>query len=142
VTGRELDALGREQVEEGIMPRRHRAMDRLDHILVLLRPGDRKHAGIGARDAFRLRAHAAGHDHLAVLIECLANGRERFCLGTVQEAAGIDQHYVRAAVVARELIAFGAQPRDDALAVDQRLGATERDEAHLRGSSGIHGDSS
>ena len=34
-------------------------------------------------------------------------------------------------MLARELVALRAQPRDDALAVDQRLRAAERDEADL-----------
>ena len=43
-------------------------------------------------------------------------------------------------MIAGKLIAFGAQPRNDTLAVDQRLGASERDEAHLGGSAVIRGD--
>ena len=58
---------------------------------------------------------------------------ERLRLGAVEKAAGVDDDEVRAGVLARQLITLRAQPRDDALAVDQRLRAAERDEAHLGG---------
>ena len=88
--------------------------------------------GIFLRDAFRLRAHAAGDDHLAVGGERLADGGKRLLLGAVEEAAGIHHHEVGAFVLARELIALGPQARDDALGVHQRLGAAERHEADFR----------
>src|SRR5262249_47207457 len=62
---------------------------------------------------------------------------ERLRLGAVEEAAGIDDDEVRALVRTRELVALGAQPRDDALGIDQRLRAAERDEAHLGGGRGL-----
>ena len=73
----------------------------------------------------------------------VADGVERFRLRAVEEAAGVDDHEVGALVLARELVALRAQPRDDALGIDQRLRAAERDEAdfggarigHLSGSS-------
>ncbi len=64
--------------------------------------------------------------------ERLADGGERLRLRAVEKAAGVDDHQIGAGVLAGELVALGAQPRDDALAVDQRLRAAERDEAHLR----------
>src|SRR5262249_59004763 len=73
----ELDASGWQQVDERVMARRQRAMHRLDHALVLLRTGDGEHLRIARGDLLRLGAHAAGHDHLAVLVERLADGRER-----------------------------------------------------------------
>ena len=117
---------------------RHCAMHGLDHALVLLRAGDREHAGIAPRDLFGLGAHAAGDDHLAVLRQRLADGIERFRLCRIEESAGIDDREVGALVRARELVALRAQARDDALAIDQRLGAAERDEADFGGAS-IHG---
>ena len=107
------------------MTRRNRTVHGRNNALVLLRPGDREHPGIGRRDFFRLGTHAAGHDDLAVLLERLANGRERLRLGAVQKPAGVDQDDIRTAMVAGELIAFRAQPRDDALAVNQCFGAAE-----------------
>ena len=70
---------------------------------------------------------------LPLSFERLADGVERFRLGAVEEAAGVDDDEIGAGVLARKLIALGAQPRDDALAIDQRLRAAERDEAHFGG---------
>ncbi len=38
----ELDAFGRHEIEKRVVPRRHRAVHRIHHALVLLRPGDRR----------------------------------------------------------------------------------------------------
>jgi hypothetical protein len=40
-------------------------------------------------------------------------------------------------VLARQLIAFGAQARDDALAVDERFRAAQRDKAYRRCGFGV-----
>ena len=58
-----------------------------------------------------------------------ADGGEQFRLGAVEEAAGVDDDEIGAVVLARELVALRAQPRDDALGIDQRLGASERNKA-------------
>ena len=47
----------------------------------------------------------------------LADGAERFLLGAVEEAAGVDDDDVGAVVLARQLITLGAQPGDDALGI-------------------------
>ena len=137
---RKPDTLRREKVDEGVLTRRNGAMDGLHHALVLLRAGDREHAGKCMCDLFRLCPQAAGHDHLPVLIEGLANGGKRLRLGAVEKAAGVDHDEIGAPMIAGKLIAFGAQPRNDTLAVDQRLGASERDEAHLGGITGNRSD--
>ena len=59
--------------------------------------------------------------------------REQLRLRAVEKAAGVDDGEVGALVLARELIALRAQPRDDALGIDQRLGAAERDEGNAGG---------
>ena len=107
-------------------------MDRGDHALILLRPGDGEHVGITCGDLFRLGTHAAGDDHLAVFGQRRADRLERLRLRAVEEAAGVDDDEVGAVMLARELIALRAQARDDALGIDQRLGAAERDKAHFR----------
>ena len=63
---------------------------------------------------------------------------ERFVLCAVEEAAGIDDDEVGALMLARQLITFRAQPRDDALTVHQCLRAAEGDEAHLRRNAFVH----
>ncbi len=107
------------------MYRRQRAVHGIEHAFILLRPRDREHAGIGCLDLFGFRAHAAGDDDLAVLGHRLANGAERFLLGAVEEAAGVDDDEVGAVMLARQLITFGAQPGNDALGIHQRLGAPQ-----------------
>src|ERR1700745_3990649 len=52
--------------------------------------------------------------------------------GAVEDPAGVHDDEVRALMLARELIALGAQARDDALGIDQRLGAAERYKADFR----------
>ncbi|MGY4418851.1 hypothetical protein ACVWY2_001276 [Bradyrhizobium sp. JR6.1] len=134
----QLDALRRHQVEVRIMRRRQRAVHGVQHALILLRSRDRQHAGIGALDLLRLGAHAAGDDDLAVLGHGLADRRERFLLGAVEEAAGVDDDDVGAVMLARQFIAFRAQPGDDALGIDQRLGAPQGHKAHFRRSGLLH----
>ena len=73
VARRQLDALRRHQIEMRIVRRRQRAMHGIQHALILLRPGDREHAGIGRRDLLGFGAHAAGDDDLAVLGHGLAD---------------------------------------------------------------------
>ena len=118
----------------------HRAMHRVDHALILLRAGDRQHLRKPVGDLLRLVTHAAGDDDLAVLVQRGADRGERFLLGAVEEAAGVDDDEIGSGMLAGELIAFRAQPRDDALAVDQRFRAAERDEAHLRRNLFVHRD--
>ncbi len=114
------------------MLRRRGAVHRVEHAFVLLRPGDGEHVGVFRRDLLGLGAHAAGDDDLAVFGERIADCLQRLRLRAVEEAAGVDDHHVGALVLAGERIALRAQPRDDAFAIDQRLGAAERDEAHNR----------
>ena len=125
VPRRQLDALRRHQIQMRIVDRRRRAMHRLEHRFILLRTGDREHAGMNLRDLLGLGAHAAGHDHLAVLGHGLTDRRQRFLLCAVEEAAGVDDDEIGPVMLAGELVAFRAQPRDDALGIHQCLGAAE-----------------
>src|SRR5947209_1045271 len=67
-------------------------------------------------------------DHLAVLVERSPDCFERFGLGAIEEPAGIDDDGIGAGMAAGKLVALGPQPRQDALAVDERLRAAEADE--------------
>ena len=75
-----------------------------------------------ALDEIVLHAEAAGDHHLAVLVERFADRVERFLDRGVDEAAGVDDDEVGAGVVGRGGVALGAQLREDALRVDERLG--------------------
>ena len=129
VARREAQALGRHQVDEGIVQRRDRLVHGSHHRLVLVGTGDGEHAGVLGEDAVLLDPEAAGDDDAAVLGDGLADGAEALLARRVQEAAGVDHHDVGAGIVAGELVAFGAQLGDDAFRVDQRLGTAERYEA-------------
>ena len=58
---------------------------------------------------------------------------ERLVARRIEEAAGVDDDEIGAVVLARDLVAFGAQPREDALGIDERLRASEADEADAGG---------
>ena len=130
---REFHALFRHEIEEGIMRRRRGAMHRLDDALIVLRLGDRENVREFGENVGRIGAHAAGHDDLAVLLQPRLDRLQRLGLGAVEKAAGVDDDDIGAGVGLRQLIALGAQLRDDALAVDERLGTAERDEGDARG---------
>ncbi len=110
------------------MRRRRGTVHRLDHVLVLLRAGHRQHVRVRGPDFFRLGPQTAGDDDFAVLGKGRADGGKRLRLRAVEEAAGVDDGEVRLGVLARKLVALGPQPRDNALGIDQRLGAAERHE--------------
>jgi hypothetical protein len=101
-------------------------MHGVEHALILLRPGDRQHAGIGFAS---ICSGSAPMQPVTMTLPFSASASPMApsdsCLGAVEKAAGVDDDEVGAVVLARQLIAFGAQPRDDALGIDQRLGAAE-----------------
>jgi hypothetical protein len=72
-------------------------------------------------DEVLLGPQATGDDDLAVLGERLADRMERFLDRGVDEAAGVDDDEVGAGVVLGGVVTLGAQLRENALGVDQRL---------------------
>ena len=137
---RQLDALRRHQVGEGIVRRRYGLVHGGDDALVLLRTGDGQHVREALLDLLGLGPHAAGDDHPAVLRHGRADRVERFSLGAVEEAAGVDDDDVGAVMPARDLVALRPQMGEDALGVDQRLGAAEADEGDDGGGLAHAGD--
>ena len=121
-----------------IVHRRQRAVHGIEHAFILLRSGDRQHAGIGGLDLLGLGAHAAGDDDLAVLGHRLADGAEQLLLGAVEEAAGVDDDQIGAVMLARQLIALRAQPGDDPLGIHQRLGASQGNKADFGRGGLVH----
>ena len=69
-----------------------------------------------------LRAKAPGHHDLAVLGERFTDGLERLLDCGIDEAAGVYDDEIGARVGRGRGIAFGAQLREDALRIDERLG--------------------
>ncbi len=76
-------------------------------------------------------AHAAGHDDLAVFLDGFADHFQRLRLGRVDKATGIDHHHVRVLISGHHVITFHAQLGQDALGIDQGLGATQGYKADL-----------
>ena len=129
----ELHSLWRDQRGLGVVRRRRGLVDGLHHAVEGLRSRDGEHIGKAASYRVGRRAEAPRHDHLAVLDQGRADGLERLGLGAIEEPARVDDHEVGAGVRAGQLVAFGPQLRDDALAVDESFGAAERDERDSRG---------
>ena len=138
---REPHALAGNEIDELVARRGRCFAHRRHHAVEFLRTGDRRNIGESVADRLGLRAHAAGDDHLAVLVHGFADRGQGFRLGAVEKTAGVDDDRVRAGVGARKLVTFGAKSREDALAVDERLRAAERDEgyawARARGGFGV-----
>ncbi len=107
-------------------------MHRIQHLFVLVRAGDRHNLGMHAGDILRVRTKTAGHDDLAVFLQSLTNRLKTFGLGAIKKPTGVHNHRIGTGIVGRNAIAFGAQPGQDAFAIDQSFGAAERDHANSR----------
>ena len=131
----------RDQIDKRPLAGRRGGVDGLDHRLVLVRAGDRQHAGEARADGLGLVAHAAGDDDPAILGDGLADGGKALFLGRIEEAAGIDQHHIGPGIIGAHGIAIGAQTGEYAFTINQRLGAAEADHADLgTGGDGLGGD--
>jgi hypothetical protein len=133
VAWREADALRRHQVRERFVRPGQVPVDRLEHLFSGVRAGHGQHARMPVQDALRVGTEAAGDDHLAIRVQCFADRLERLVDGAVDEAAGVDDDEVRVFVARRDLVAAHAQLREDALGIDERLGAAEADKADAWG---------
>ena len=131
VPRRQPQALLGEQVDELVRHRREVLVHFGDDRLILMRPRHCEDAWVRPGDQVFLDTKTARDDDAAIGADRLADGLEALLLGAVEETAGIDQHHVRALVVARELIALRTQGRHDALGVDEGLWAAEADKADL-----------
>jgi hypothetical protein len=125
VAGRELDALGRQQVDEGIVRLGQVLVHLVHDLLGGVGAGDGQHLRVGRHHHVFLGTEAAGDDDLAVLVEGFADGVEGFLHRGVDEAAGVDDHEVGAFVGRRDLVALGPQTGEDVFGVDQGLGAAK-----------------
>ncbi len=132
VARREAQALGRHEIEVGSCSGGTASCTAVTTCSYWCGPVTASTPGCTSRMRLFLDAHATRDDDAAVLGQGLADGVEALLLGAVEEAAGVDDHDVGAGVVGGDLVALGAELGDDALAVDQRLRAAERDEADLR----------
>ena len=100
------------------------------HALIGLRASDGENIGEALADLFRLGAHTPRDDHLAVFLQRSPDRLERFRLGAVEKATGVHDDRICACMRAAQLIPLGAQARDDALAIHERLRTAEGDEGN------------
>ncbi len=139
----QLHALGWYQVREGIVHRRvgHVLVHRADHFLVGGGAGHAQHLRVQLHDGPGIvtLAHAAGNDHATVFADGLADGVEGFLLGAVDEAAGVHHHDLGVLVAGDDLVAVDLQLGEDALGIDQCLGAAQADKTDLVGGAGLTG---
>ncbi len=73
--------------------------------------------------------HAPRDNDSPVLTNGLSNGLQRFLLGTVDKATGVDDYYIGIFIGRDNVVTVGLELREDALRVNQGLGATQADEA-------------
>ena len=64
-------------------------MNRVEHCLILMRPCNCEHLGVGPSDVLGLGAEAARDDHPAVLVKGLSDGLEALGLGRIEKTAGV-----------------------------------------------------
>jgi hypothetical protein len=123
----QLDALGRYQVDQRVVVLAwwHHLVNGIEDLLILLRAGHRKHAGVHVADCAFFHAHAASHDHFAVFCQGFTDHFQRLGLGAVDKATGVNHHHVGVLVGGHHFITFHAQLGQDAFGVHQCLGATE-----------------
>ena len=132
VARREANALRRHQVQKRVVRRGQVLVHRIHHLVEGVGAGNLQHLRVALQNLLRAGAQAAGHHHLAILAQRLANGIEALVDGIVDEAAGVHYHQVGLVVGAHHLIALGAQPGEDLLAVAGGLGAAEADKPDSR----------
>ena len=87
----------------------------------IVRTGDGEHGRVHFSDEFFFDTQTTCDHDLAVLGQRLADRVERFLHRGVDEAAGVDDDEVSAGVIGRGGVTLGAQLREDALRVDERL---------------------
>ena len=136
VARRELDALRRHQVHEGIVRLGQVGVHRLHHLMGGVGTGHRQHAGVHLAHQIATAlafagTQAAGDDDLAVRGQGLTDGVQTFAHRIVDEAAGVDDHQIGTGKGLGSLITLGAELREDEFGIGQGLGATQADEADL-----------
>ncbi len=130
VLGRQLDAGGRHQIDEGVVRLGKVRVHRLHDLAERMGAGDgqylRMHAGDDIVAAgVLLGAKATGDDDLAVLGQRLADRVQALLHRLVDKAAGIDDHQIGTVIGAADGITLGTQLGDDLFGIDEGLGATE-----------------
>jgi hypothetical protein len=129
---REANAGLGHEVEVGVVWGCQVGVDRRHDVFVLVRSGDCEDLGMRLLDDFRLGTEATGNNDLPVGLNSFADCLKAFVARAVEEAAGVDQHEVGAGIVGRNLVAFGAQARDDTFGIHEGLRAAEGHDTDFR----------
>ena len=80
----------------------------VQHLFVLVRSSDGKHAGVRAADIVFFSAKAACYDDLAILRKRFTDSVERLGFSGVKKAASVDDYRLSSLVIGRDGIALGA----------------------------------
>ena len=128
---RQLQTAFRNQVDKSTTRGRRCLMDGSDDILILVGAGNGENFGKTSADQLGFIAHATGDDHTAIFGNSLSNRIKAFFFGTIEKAACVDEHDIRAFIIRRHGIAIGPEFGENAFAVDQRLRTAQGDHADL-----------
>ena len=128
----QLDAGRGQQVHKGVGLGWNGGVHGIQNGLVLVRAGHGQHLGVCSGDVLGIRAKTARHDDPTILLQGLTDGRQAFRLGGIEKSAGVDDHGIGPLVFGRDGVALGPQPGEDALRIDQSLGAAQRHHADGR----------
>ena len=116
MTRGQLDTLGRQQVDVGIMVfgRWQVLMHRINNLLILLRPGDGQYLRMQFTNLCFIHTHAASDNHLAVFVQGFSNRLQRFSLGGINKTAGIHNHQIGILITGDQIITLPAQLGENA----------------------------
>jgi hypothetical protein len=130
VIRRQADALRRHQISVRVVRFGQVLVHVAHHFFHRVRTGNGQHRRVRRLDDVALGAEAAGDDDLAVLVECLADGVERFLDGGINEAAGVDDDQIGIIVIWGNFVTLGAQAGKDQFGVGTGFRAAQADKAN------------
>ena len=137
----QTDTAARNEIEVRGVRSREVLMHELHHVLLFLRSQNAEHCRVPLHHEIRavrvlFPAEAPHHDHAAVFTGRFGDRAEALLNRLVDEPAGIHDHEIRIPVVIDDRIAFAPELRNDALRVDERLGAAEGHKTDRRNPTG------
>ncbi len=130
VAGGQLDLRGN-QGRKGILLQGNHPLYGSQDPVYLAGAGDLEHLRVGLLDDLGPGPQAAGHNHLTVLRQGFADGRERLLHRRGDEAAGVDHHHIGPLIGGRGFVSLGPQAREYLLRIHQGLGTAQTDKPDL-----------
>ena len=107
-------------------------MHSADNSFILVRTRDGQNAGMGGANGIGLNPIATSDNHPAVLFHRFANGSKAFSLGAIEKPASVNQHHIGVGIAGCYQITLSAKLGQNALGINQSLGATQRNETDFR----------